>query len=666
MYTLTRNCIMYILICIVLCMTTHVAARSALLQLCDSPVDIVFVLDTSASIGTRNFAKQINFIHDVVDMLNIGPGSRQSRVAAVSFSSNVVSEFGFNGYQNKADVLNAIHNVKYESGSSTRTYLGLEYVHKTVFAVGNGERPGIVNVVVVLTDGNTNPGHSPITGMEGKQLTQTEASYIKSLPANVFAIGVGSGVDKTEIDGIASKPSETFSLFVDSYDSLDTSVIKNTVLTRVCEVVPVPAPSQPQPAPTQPTPPPTQPPQREDPACYKKKADVFFVVDTSSSLNVFENVKKELNFVGDVIDAFEVGSDKVRVGMMTFSNNPQMLFQLDDFKTKEEIAKVLMEMNADEWKGGNTYIDEALRLLMKEGLSTSHGSRNGVPQIAVIITDGGATDRRKFEKAVNELRQTNYIVFAIGVGPDRKPVELKKIASDSSHVFEVENVQSLQAIRQELVVKLCEQGDQPAPPVVPCEGAQADVIFVADSSRSIGYVAFNELKRFAVDVVKRFTVSPSDIQVGLIKFGNDTNFEFTLGSYRDQNEVLKAISHVKYLQGMQLTYTNKALNLLTRQGFSNENGGRGGQIPKIAILITDGEPTDIEATRIAAEKGRQEGIIIFAIGVGQYIDQTGLDIMASSPTETHSFAVDNYAALSSIEESLAEKTCTAAKKTKQG
>ncbi|VDI35984.1 Hypothetical predicted protein [Mytilus galloprovincialis] len=599
--------------------------------MCDSPVDIVFVLDTSASIGPINFAKQINFIHDVVDMLNIGPGTRQSRVAAVSFSSNVVFEFGFTDDQNKVDVLNAVDKINYVSGSSTRTYAGLEYVHKTVFATGNGERPGIANVVVVLTDGNTNPGHAPITGLEGKQFTQTEASAIRSLPAYVFAIGIGSGVDKTEINGIASTPSDTFSVLVDSYDVLDTSVIKNTVLTRVCEVVPPPAP-----------PAPTKPPQRDDPACFKKKADVFFIVDTSSSLNVFENVKKELNFVGDVIDAFDVGSDQVRVGMMTFSNDPEMLFQLDDFKTKEEIAKVLMEMNANDWKGGNTYMDKALRLLMKEGLSTSHGSRYGVPQIAVIITDGRATDRKEFEKAVNELRQTNYLVFAIGVGPKRDPVELKKIASDSSRVYEVENVQSLQAIRQELVVKLCEQGDQPAPPVVTCEGAQADVIFVADSSRSIGSAAFNELKKFAVDVVKRFTVSPSDIQVGLIIFGNDTNFEFTLGSYRDQDEVLKALSNVKYLQGMQLTYTNKALNLLTQQGFSNVNGGR------------------------AAEKGKQEGIIIFAIGVGQYIDQTGLDIMASSPTETHSFAVDNYAALSSIEESLAEKTCTAGRKTKQG
>lgn len=65
-------------------------------------------------------------------------------------------------------------------------------------------------------------------------MTQEEASKIRNLPAYVFAIGVGNKVDKDEIHGIASKPSDTFSIFVDSYNRLDTSVIKHTVLESVC------------------------------------------------------------------------------------------------------------------------------------------------------------------------------------------------------------------------------------------------------------------------------------------------------------------------------------------------------------------------------------------------------------------------------------------------
>lgn len=118
-----------------------------------------------------------------------------------------------------------------------------------------------------------------------------------------------------------------------------------------------------------------------------------------------------------------------------------------------------------------------------------------------------------------------------------------------------------------------------------------------------------------MEVVKRFTISPHDMRVGFIVFGNDTDFEFKLNTYRDQDEVIKAISKVQYLQGMQLTYTDKALTLLTRTGFTNQNGGRGGKIPKIAVVITDGLPRNVEATRAIANKAKQQGIIVFAIGM---------------------------------------------------
>ncbi|CAC5383558.1 COL6A [Mytilus coruscus] len=214
-----------------------------------------------------------------------------------------------------------------------------------------------------------------------------------------------------------------------------------------------------------------------------------------------------------------------------------------------------------------------------------------------------AIDNIKFVSGLSTISQKC-------VGPELDPDELSKIASDASHIFEVEDVNNLEAIRKELLIEICD-----------IQGAQGDLIFVADSSRSIGHEAFDQLKKFAREVVKRFTISPQDMQ---------------LNTYRDQDEVIKAISKVKYLQGMQLTYTDKALTLLTRTGFTNQNGGRGAKIPKIAAVITDGVLRNAEATRAIANKAKQQGIIVFAISVGPYINEAGLDIMASDPTEFHS------------------------------
>ncbi|CAC5383552.1 COL6A [Mytilus coruscus] len=406
--------------------------------------------------------------------------------------------------------------------------------------------------------------------------------------------------------------------------------------------------------------------------CLKKTADVFFVVDTSSSLKRNYNVIKELDFVGDVIKAFDLGIDQVRTGMMTFTTNTEILYQLDDFKTEKEIAKILDDRKNFEryyWKGGNTNIGKALRLLIDEGLSTSHGSRTDVPQIAVILTDGDPNNSTVFASALLKLRKTNIIVFAIGVGPKRNPENLLKIAGDPERVFQLEDYDSLGAIRKELVDKLCdkEQNDEvkpnPCDKEKPCDGAMADVIFVADSSRSLGVEKFDKLKLFAKAVVKRFTVSPNDIQVGFINFGNSSKFEFKLNSYRDQDEVMKAISKVQYLddgERMQLTFTGKALRMLKQKGFKKRNGGRGGKVPKIAIIITDGEPTDIVDTHRLAKEVKQQGIIIFAIGVGDHMKEDEINLLASDPKNKHAFLVENYDSLSFIEAALANKTCTAA------
>ncbi|XP_071179460.1 collagen alpha-6(VI) chain-like isoform X1 [Mytilus edulis] len=621
-----------ICLCVVPCLLAMTTPAVDELKVCD-PVDIAFIVDTSSSLWYKHFKLQIKFIHDIVSLWDIGPGDQQSRAAAVSFSSRLFPEFGFSDSQSKKSVLAAVNNITYVAGDATRMYLGLEYAHDTIYAPGNGERSNVSNVVVILTDGVTNPGHyDNFTRDVGKKLTQTQAARVRGLPANLFAIGIGNDVDENEVRGMASKPAESYSLFVNNFDDLNSNFVKRSVLQKVCGSLP-----------------------QKIEECKQTKADVFFVVDESSSLHRHENFQKELNFVASVIDQLEVGRDDVRVGMMTFSSDPRMLFQLNDFKTKKQIASLLKYIP---WRGGDTYLDKALKLLMSDGLVASQGSRNNVPQITIVITDGQSTNPRETEKMLVELRRMNFIVFAIGVGPNRDPTELQRIASDPSYVLEVENIDGLVEIRKKLITQLC-PGDRPEPPKpITCQGAIADIIFIADSSTSIGITAFNDLKEFAKSVVKRFTIGPNNIKIGLITFANDAEFQFRLDTFNDKDEVIKAITSMPYSTGN--TNTHKALEILNKFAFTPNFGGRGNRVPKIAIVITDGSSRQPTLTRTLAIKAKQQGIMMFSIGVGPYIDQNELDIMASSPTSMYSFSVDSFAALSSIEGSLANRTCTAA------
>ena len=57
--------------------------------------------------------------------------------------------------------------------------------------------------------------------------------------------------------------------------------------------------------------------------------DLVFILDRSGSINAVEfNSMKD--FVKSLIDLFGVAADGVRVGLVTFSTNPTIQFELDD------------------------------------------------------------------------------------------------------------------------------------------------------------------------------------------------------------------------------------------------------------------------------------------------------------------------------------------------
>ena len=146
--------------------------------------------------------------------------------------------------------------------------------------------------------------------------------------------------------------------------------------------------------------------------CSELRADIFFVLDESSSIRTEANFKKELTLVAELIDQVDVGETKVQIGVLTFSSRPRMQFHLDKYHTKIELINALAKVR---WHGRDTYTNEAIDMLINKGLNQNYGARNGVPQIAVFVTDGRSTRPRLTALAVKVLKETDIISFAIGM-----------------------------------------------------------------------------------------------------------------------------------------------------------------------------------------------------------------------------------------------------------
>ena len=119
-------------------------------------MDIVFVVDESESIGSTNFDLMKSFLSSLVGRLDIDRGN--TRVGLITFSTNVGDGFNLSDYRTVASMQSAISSLSYRQGG-TNTAGALAYVRTTMLTSAAGDRRDFPDVVVVLTDGqsdNTN------------------------------------------------------------------------------------------------------------------------------------------------------------------------------------------------------------------------------------------------------------------------------------------------------------------------------------------------------------------------------------------------------------------------------------------------------------------------------------------------------------------------------
>ncbi|XP_062619317.1 collagen alpha-1(XIV) chain-like [Saccostrea cucullata] len=187
--------------------------------------------------------------------------------------------------------------------------------------------------------------------------------------------------------------------------------------------------------------------------CTKLVADIIFAIDQSNSIESEKKFKLELDFVVKVMKNFDVGPDETRVGAVVFSDEADRVLELKDGMSKDD---VIQRIHGIRWDRGNTFIDKAF-VKMGEGFSTENGGRpNQVPQIAVLVTDGVATNPYRALKEANKLKNNGVEIFTIGVKSARLS-QLNELSSDppSQHVLSVDSLEVLSSIVSTLSNRVC-------------------------------------------------------------------------------------------------------------------------------------------------------------------------------------------------------------------
>ena len=110
-----------------------------------------------------------------------------------------------------------------EGRTNTQDALRLSY--ESVFVSNRGDRPGVRNVAVVVSDGNSNIA---------ADRTQAEAETARQRGIELFAVAVGEQSNDVEMAGIASDPDSEHLLSMRTDDQLNATA--NRLLQLLCNL----------------------------------------------------------------------------------------------------------------------------------------------------------------------------------------------------------------------------------------------------------------------------------------------------------------------------------------------------------------------------------------------------------------------------------------------
>uniref|UniRef100_A0A8C4VVR7 Matrilin 2 n=1 Tax=Gopherus evgoodei TaxID=1825980 RepID=A0A8C4VVR7_9SAUR len=189
-----------------------------------------------------------------------------------------------------------------------------------------------------------------------------------------------------------------------------------------------------------------------------------------------------------------------------------------------------------------------------------------------------------------------------------------------------------------------------------CTEGPIDLVFVIDGSKSLGEDNFEVVKEFVSGILASLEISPKAARVGLLQYSSEVRTEFTLRQFSTAKDMKKAVSQMKYMGKGSMT--GLALKQMFERSFTEAEGARpfSAEVPRVSIVFTDGRAQD-EVSEWAS-KAKQNGITIYAVGIGKAIEEELLEI-ASEPPDKHLFYAEDFSTMGEISEKLKKRICEA-------
>lgn len=185
------------------------------------------------------------------------------------------------------------------------------------------------------------------------------------------------------------------------------------------------------------------------------RKDVIFLVDGSDGVGRDFPIIQD--FMSKIVEILSVGKNKIRIGVVQYSDNPRADMHLNTHTTKEAVLSAIRGLQ--QLRGRQRNMGQALGFLNTNVLTEARGSRRreGVPQFVIAVSSGPSTDDIK--RAASSLKQSRVLPFSIGTR-DVNPTELQMVSYVPNFAYRVDDLPGLYTVQENLITTLTETSDE--------------------------------------------------------------------------------------------------------------------------------------------------------------------------------------------------------------
>uniref|UniRef100_A0AAZ3Q2U8 Collagen alpha-2(VI) chain n=1 Tax=Oncorhynchus tshawytscha TaxID=74940 RepID=A0AAZ3Q2U8_ONCTS len=394
-------------------------------------LDIVFVIDSSESVGLTNFTLEKNFVINTINRLGSmakDPNSETgTRVGVVQYShSGTFQAIRLN--DSKIDSLSAfkdaVKRLEWIAGG-TWTPSALKYAYDHLIKDSRRAKANVT--VVVITDGRFDP-------RDDDSLLTYLCRYV-----DVSAIGIGDMFDQIEEneslksiacqrDGRVLGMRRFADLVAEEFiDKIETVLCPDPVI--VCPDLPC----------------------KTEPAvasCVQRPVDLVFMLDGSERMGV-ENHRRAKEFIENVARRLTLANGQsddrnARIALLQYGSKSEQKVEFSLTHNLTVIADSLAGMSyMDSASSLGSAIIHAVNNLVMSQVHGSRLARRNAELSFVFITDG-ITASESLEEGVSAMRRAEGVPTVIAMGTDTDQDVLRKVAlGDTSAIFRGEDYATL-------------------------------------------------------------------------------------------------------------------------------------------------------------------------------------------------------------------------------